>query len=94
MLKSYLLVIGVMSLVTFIMFVIDKSRSKKENKSRIPESVLLSMIGFGGAAGGLLGMYSLRHKTIFKTKFHFIISVWAATFVQSAIAIYMGWTAV
>jgi uncharacterized membrane protein YsdA (DUF1294 family) len=66
-------------------------RSKKETNSRVPEIVLLSMIGFGGAFGGLLGMYALRHKTIFKTKFHFIISVWAATLVQAAIAIYIGW---
>lgn len=91
MLKTYLITIGIISLITFTLFAVDKLRSKKESNSRIPELVLLSMIGFGGAAGGILGMYTLRHKTIFKTKFHFIISVWLALFAQAAIAIYLGW---
>ena len=91
MLKTYLITIGVVSLITFICFAVDKARSKNESKSRIPEVILLSMIGFGGAFGGLLGMYALRHKTIFKTKFHFIMSLWAALFVQAAIVVYIGW---
>lgn len=92
MLKTYLIIIGIVSLITFTAFAIDKIKSKKESNSRIPEMALLSLIGFGGAVGGILGIYTLRHKTIFKTKFHFIISVWLALFAQAAIAIYLGWT--
>ena len=91
MLKTYLITVGIVSLITFIAFAVDKAKSKKESNSRIPEAVLLSLIDFGGAVGGILGMYTLRHKTIFKTKFHFIISVWLALFAQAAIAIYLGW---
>jgi len=91
MLKTYLITVGIVSLITFIAFAVDKAKSKKESNSRIPETVLLSLIDFGGAAGGILGMYTLRHKTVFKTKFHFIISVWLALFVQAAIAVYLGW---
>ncbi len=90
MLKTYLITIGIASFITFIAFAIDKVKSKKETSSRIPEIVLLSMIGFGGAVGGILGMYTLRHKTIFKTKYHFIISVWAALIVQITIMTYLG----
>ncbi len=91
MLKAYLITIGTISLITFILFAVDKLRSKKESNRRIPELTLLSLIGFGGAVGGILGMYTLRHKTIFKTKFHFIISVWIALLAQVAIAAYLGW---
>ncbi|MBR6650548.1 MAG: DUF1294 domain-containing protein [Clostridia bacterium] len=91
MLKVYLITVGIVSLITFIAFAIDKIRSKKETNSRIPELVLLSMIDFGGAVGGILGMYVFRHKTIFKTKFHFIISAWISLAVQAAIAVYLGW---
>ncbi|MBO5196320.1 MAG: DUF1294 domain-containing protein [Clostridia bacterium] len=91
MLKTYLITVGIVSLITFTAFAIDKIKSKKETKSRVPELALLSMIGFGGAVGGILGMYIFRHKTIFKTKFHFIISAWLALATQAAIAIYLGW---
>jgi uncharacterized membrane protein YsdA (DUF1294 family) len=79
-----------MSLVTFITFAADKIRSKKETNSRTPEIVLLSLITFGGAFGGLFGMYLLRHKTNFVTKFHFGITVWLSAAVQAALAVLLG----
>ncbi len=90
MLKTYLITLLIMSLITFFAFLIDKVKAKKETNRRIPEMILLSMIGFGGGAGGLIGMYSLRHKTVFKTKFHFIISVWLAAAAQVSIVFYIG----
>lgn len=87
--KPYLITLLLMSVITFFAFLIDKAKSKKDDSRRIPEAVLLSMIGFGGAVGGLVGMYTLRHKTIFKTKYHFIITVWLAAAVQAAILIYI-----
>ncbi|MBQ7836248.1 MAG: DUF1294 domain-containing protein [Clostridia bacterium] len=88
MLKIYLIVIGVISLITFIAFAIDK-RQAKEERRRIPEAILLALMDFGGAVGGLIGMYALRHKTIFKTKFHFVITAWLASILQIAILIYI-----
>ena len=73
--------------VTFITFAVDKVRSRHEANARTPEIVLLSLMTFGGAAGGLMGMYLLRHKTHFATKFHFAVTVWLAFLVQLALAV-------
>ena len=40
----------------------DKRKARKK-KNRVPESVLLGLGFFGGAAGALLGMSLFRHKT-------------------------------
>jgi uncharacterized membrane protein YsdA (DUF1294 family) len=88
--QAYLILLGVMSLVAFITFAADKIRSKKETNSRTPEIVLLSLITFGGAFGGLCVMYLLRHKTNFVTKFHFGITVWLSAAVQAALAVLLG----
>lgn len=57
-----LIYIAVINIITFILFGMDKSRAIK-HKRRIRESTLLGLSFFGGAAGGLLGMYVFRHKT-------------------------------
>ena len=88
MLKIYLIVIGIMSLTAFVSFAIDK-RQAKEERRRIPEAVLLAFVDFGGAIGGLAAMYIFRHKTIFKTKFHFVITAWLAAILQIAILVYI-----
>ncbi|BDH62552.1 hypothetical protein CD30_06235 [Ureibacillus massiliensis 4400831 = CIP 108448 = CCUG 49529] len=41
---------------------IDKSRAKK-HEWRISEKTLFTIAIFGGACGGVLGMYLFRHKT-------------------------------
>lgn len=51
------------NLVAFIMFGIDKSRSKRA-KWRIPEATLIAYALFGGSAGCYLGMKLFRHKTL------------------------------
>ena len=52
----------VISVIAFVLYGADKRRAKK-NKWRIPESTLLGLGFFGGAAGALLGMKLFRHKT-------------------------------
>lgn len=74
----YTCILGVMSLLTLIFFAVDKRNSSDERNGRIPEIVLLTLMGMGGAVGGLAGMYLLRHKTKFVTKFHFALTVWLA----------------
>lgn len=58
----YLCLIGVLSLVAFCLYALDKGRAKK-GKWRIPEKVLLGFSFFGGAVGGTLAMFLFRHKT-------------------------------
>ena len=83
MLKGFLLILLVMSALTFLVYGLDK-HAAKTNAWRTPERRLL-LFGFaGGAFGGLLGMCVFRHKT---RKFYFwlvnllgiawqIITVW------------------
>ena len=55
----YLIIINI---ITFILFAIDKWKAKRK-KWRIRESVLLLFSAIGGVAGGLISMYTFRHKT-------------------------------
>lgn len=57
-----LLTIAALSLITFILYGVDKRRAVK-GKWRIPERVLLSFSLLGGGIGGALGMKLFRHKT-------------------------------
>ena len=51
-----------LSLLTFLLFGFDKNAART-NQWRVPEKVLLGLSILGGAAGGLLGMLTFRHKT-------------------------------
>ena len=62
MFKLYLIFIFVMSLITFILYWVDKTKAKK-GAWRVKEVTLLLFSFFGGALGGYIGMLSLRHKT-------------------------------
>ena len=66
-LKKYILIgyaiyLGVMSLITFILYLVDK-RKAINGSWRIPEKVLLLFSFFGGAFGGFPSMLIFRHKT-------------------------------
>ncbi len=89
MLNVYMIFIAAVSLITVIVFGVDKKISKNENAKRVPEIVLLSLFSLGGALGGLIGMYSFRHKTVFKDKFHFGIGLWISLILQVALGIFV-----
>ena len=54
--------IGIVNIITFILYGIDKHKAKK-HKWRIPEKTLLGLNFTGGFLGGLLGMQFVHHKT-------------------------------
>ncbi|WP_042474780.1 DUF1294 domain-containing protein [Bacillus ndiopicus] len=54
--------VAVMSLILCILMYSDKSRAVNK-KWRIAEKTLFIVAIFGGAIGGVLGMYLFRHKT-------------------------------
>ena len=58
----FIIVLVVMSLITFALYAMDKSKAKK-GEWRIKEAVLLGCSFFCGAIGGTLAMQLLRHKT-------------------------------
>lgn len=61
----------IMNLIAFFMMLADKRiaiangkiKSKKKNKTRIPEAMLLMCAVMLGSVGELVGMLLLRHKT-------------------------------
>lgn len=54
--------IGFVSLVTFLLFALDKLKAKTAGR-RTSEMNLMALGTIGGALGGLLAMVALRHKT-------------------------------
>ena len=54
--------LGIINLITFIIYGIDKKRSIKK-EMRISERTLISLGFIGGCLGALLGMFIFRHKT-------------------------------
>jgi uncharacterized membrane protein YsdA (DUF1294 family) len=54
--------VAIVSLILCIYMYIDKERAKKK-EWRISERTLFMLAVFGGAIGGVLGMYLFRHKT-------------------------------
>ena len=89
MIKYYLIITAVMSVIAIIAFAHDKITAMREKGSRTPESVLLTLISLGGAVGGLIGMYVFRHKTSFGEKFQFAIGAWASLVIQIAVGVFI-----
>ena len=58
----FLAVLIVVSLITFLLYGVDKYKAKRK-KWRIPEKVLLGCSLCCGAIGGLAAMSLFRHKT-------------------------------
>lgn len=65
--KIFLILLLVMSILTFIIYGLDK-RAAKQKEWRTPERRLLLFGIAGGALGGLIGMMFFHHKT---RKFYF-----------------------
>ena len=60
--KILLLAFASISLITFLLYGIDKRRAK-HGRWRISEKALLAFSFFGGGVGGILAMQLFRHKT-------------------------------
>jgi len=59
---AYLIWIALLSLITFIVYGVDKSKAKN-GKWRIPEATLHWLSVLGGFIGGWFGRSVFRHKT-------------------------------
>ena len=60
--KILMIYLGIINVITFLAFAIDKLHAIK-GKRRIRIITLLGLAFVGGSAVALLGMYTLRHKT-------------------------------
>ena len=63
--KSLLIYLAVINVLTFFMYGIDKIKAKR-NKWRIRETALLGLAVLGGSVGAWIGMMVWRHKTMHK----------------------------
>ena len=70
----YLAYLLFFSLITFTLFLIDKSFAKKEGHKRIKEKTLLFFCSIGGGIGGYFGRILAHHKT-HKLYFSLIINL-------------------
>ena len=61
--KYLLLYLLIINAAGFLLMLIDKWKAKK-NRWRIPEATLMTVALLGGSIGSLLGMYTVRHKTM------------------------------
>lgn len=60
--KNILIYLLAINLIAFLAMYIDKKRAKW-GKWRIKESTLFTLVLLGGGIGGIVGMYTFRHKT-------------------------------
>ncbi len=80
-----LILMAVMSLILFILMGVDKKKAKK-GAWRIPEKTLFLFAFFGGAIGGLAGMYTFRHKT---KHWYFVVGFWLFALGHIALEIWL-----
>ncbi len=84
----FLIFAGVMSLITFIVFGIDKHYAT-HHKWRIRESTLFLLSILFGAPGAVAGMIVFRHKTR-KPRFRILLPLLAV--LQIAVIVWIGIT--
>lgn len=63
MLKYILIYLGIMTVITFFLYALDKKKAQTKGARRIPEATLLAFSILGGALGGYLAMIIRHHKT-------------------------------
>jgi uncharacterized membrane protein YsdA (DUF1294 family) len=60
--KNIIIYVLAINLITFLAMYLDKRKAKKGNW-RTKESTLFGLVMLGGGIGGIIGMYTFRHKT-------------------------------
>jgi uncharacterized membrane protein YsdA (DUF1294 family) len=84
---TFLLHLGILSVLTFLIYALDKWRSGRQ-KRRVSERNLILLSVIGGAAGALLAMGLLRHKT---QQSVFMLLIPALVMVQGVLLALMQW---
>lgn len=84
--KYLFIYIGIMSVITFAVYGIDKFKAKKD-LWRVPEKVLILLAFFGGSLGALIAMYTFHHKT---KKIKFKVLVPLALIIDIALLVFVA----
>ena len=86
MLTAYMIPVLTVSLVSVVVYGVDKIRSL-ESRSRIPENVLIALSSLGGVLGTILGMIFFNHKSNMSHKWHFFTTIIISFLIQLALVI-------
>ena len=84
----YIKVIIIMSIVTLIVYGIDKARAA-DAKTRVPEITLLTLAALGGAVGAFLGRIFFNHKRNLASKAHFSVVIYVSMLLQLGFCVYI-----
>lgn len=84
MITGYLLLINALG---YFLMLLDKEKAIKK-QWRVPERTLITVAVLGGSIGSLLGMYTVRHKTL-RPKFTIGIPVILSIQILLAVFLYL-----
>lgn len=82
--KNIIIYLIIINILAFLAMWVDKKKAQK-GKWRISESALFMLALLGGSIGGMIGMYTFRHKT---KKKRFVIGFPAILIIEIAIALF------
>ena len=87
--KLLILYLILINLLGFVLYGVDKAKSKGKSR-RIPERTLLWVARLGGGLGCWLGMMLFRHKTK-HTRFMILVPLWTALWAAAVVLLWMHW---
>ena len=82
--QLFLLYLLLINLLGFVLYGVDKAKSKRKGSRRIPERVLLWAARLGGGVGCWLGMMLFRHKTK-HVRFKVLVPLWTVLWVVALV---------
>ena len=87
--KLLLLYLILINLLGFVLYGVDKAKSKGKSR-RIPERTLLWVARLGGGVGCWLGMMLFRHKTK-HTRFMILVPLWIVLWAAAVVLLWRYW---
>ena len=87
--KILLLYLLLINLLGFVLYGVDKAKSKGKSR-RIPERALLWVARLGGGLGCWLGMMLFRHKTK-HTRFMILVPLWTVLWAAAVVLLGRYW---
>ena len=82
--RVFILYIILINFVGFVLYALDKAKSKRKGSRRIPERVLLWVARLGGGVGCWLGMMLFRHKTK-HVRFKVLVPLWTVLWIVALV---------
>lgn len=87
--KLLILYLILINLLGFVLYGVDKAKSKGKSR-RVPERTLLWVARLGGGLGCWLGMMLFRHKTK-HTRFMILVPLWTVLWVIAVVLLGRYW---